>query len=149
MNSMTQEAIFFLIGQFIVIAGGAITAYFNLLGKVGEVRERIIAIEVRDEMQSRKNAKILHSPHNPYGMDPLIDKYLDRCYEMTNDEWQEWLHRCEMVISNSTAPKEDRLIAAQLMCVCWHKLMMPPPFRKLVEKAANKSEDSIDKIKKI
>jgi|HubBroStandDraft_3_1064219.scaffolds.fasta_scaffold487713_1 hypothetical protein len=147
MNETTEMLLFMLTGVFISIAAGTATVIM-LLNKIGEVRERLTAIEVRNELADRWTAKIGHSSHDPYGWDSLIDRYLDRNYEMTLDEWREWLRRCEVVIHDETKPKEDRIIAIQLAAVCWHKLMMPPPQRIDIEEKANDMEDLIQITKK-
>lgn len=133
----------FVLGQAVVCILGGLTAYINLLGKIGNVSERLTAIEVRNEGTDRRVSRVAHSPHDPYGWDKSIDKYLDRHYEMTNQEWMDWYNRCESVIKDETKPKEDRIIAVQLAAVCTHKLMIPPPLRKQIETATNEAEDKI------
>lgn len=146
---MSENAILFLIGQAITLVIGMLVSWASLKSEIGSLRERVVAIEVKDEVLSRKNARIMHSPHNPYGMDGLIDKYLDRHYELTTGEWQEWMKRCENVIDDPKTPTQDKLIAAQLLCVCWHKLMMPPPFRETIERAADKIEDATKTVESL
>jgi hypothetical protein len=130
-------AIFGAIATFtLAMVSGCLVMLFSM-------RERIVALESRNEFEDRRIAKLSHSPHNPYGWDKSIDKYLNRHYEMSPDEWSEWLHDCEKVMDDESKPKNDRIIAARLAAVCWHKLRMPPPIRRQIEKEANKAEDMI------
>jgi hypothetical protein len=142
MNETTEIFLFILGGVFVCVGAGA-GAVLMLLGKISDLRERVVAIEVRNEITDRRTAKLSHSPHDPYGWDPLIDKYLDRHYEMSMDEWRTWLARCEAVINDKTKPMDDRKMAVQLAAICWHKLMIDPPKRVVIERAANVVEDDM------
>lgn len=135
----------FCLGEAATVIIGGIWAFINILGRLAELSERLTAIEVRNEGTDRRVSRIAHSPHDPYGWDKSIDKYLDRHYEMTSMEWEEWLHRCESVIGDESKPKEDRIIAVQLAAVCSHKLLIAPPQRRKIEEAANAVEDILAK----
>lgn len=136
----TEILIWILTGVFICVAAG-LSAYIKLEVGIGGVRERVVKLETIIELLGRKSATLLHSPHDPYGLDPMLDKYLDRHYEMSMEEWASLMRRCEVVADDVAAPAEYRFLAAQLMAVCWHKQMMPPPARRHIERLANDAED--------
>lgn len=140
MSETTEIILFMLSGVFICIGAGT-AAFIKLLTNYSDLRERIVKMEVTLELIGRKSAKMLHSPHDPWGLDPMLDKYLSRHYEMSFEDWKELLGRCEVIAADEKIPKEERFIAAQLAAVCWHKLDMKPPQRKIIEKAANIAED--------
>lgn len=144
MNETTEIILFMLGGVGLCIAAGT-GAVMMLLGKISDIRERVIALEIRFELSDRGMARVAHSPHNPYGWDEKIDKYLNRHYEMTMAEWQEWFNRCEVVINDESKPMEDRILAVQLAQICRHKMMLPPPLRKAIEQKANAVEDKLGK----
>lgn len=135
--------VLFILGQAAILIAGGVVAHVNLLGKIGGLAERMMAIEVRNEGADRHISRMAHSPHDPYGWDASIDKYLDRYYEMTSEEWEEWLHKCEAVIADETKPRDDRKTAVLLAAICSHKLMIPPPRRREIEKTAALIEGSI------
>jgi len=117
---------------FIVIAAG-IRGYTGLLETYSELASRVTRLEAVMSLFGEKAAKILHSPHDPYGIDSLLDKYLDRYYELSWDEWQQLLKACEGIENDCTKSKDERTLAAWIAAVASHKLHIPPTAKRLLK----------------
>lgn len=128
-----QNLITTLVVQTVVIAGVIISAYINLIRGHGALSERVKVLEVTLDSFGRTAAKRLHSPHDPYGIDNILDKYLDRNYELSYAEWEELLDRCREIENRADIDKEQKFLAGMLEAVCMHKLFMPPPKRTEVQ----------------
>lgn len=87
---------------------------------------RINRVEMTLIMISETAAKLLHADDDFHGLDKYIDKYLDRNYELTFEEWQALLDQFEKVMNNPQMPRDTRLAAALVFHICRHKLMLPP-----------------------
>lgn len=120
---MNQELMQWLIGGLVVFGvgfvGASITAYISLV-------QRLTKIETTIDLLGEKAARVLHSPHTP-DLDRLLEKYVDRHYELSHAEWQELLERCQAIEDDITNPKDQRALAAIVSAVCSHKLMKAPP----------------------
>ena len=113
-----------------VIGGGwlsRITVEVQQLSKTqNEQLNRISRVEMTLIMISETAAKLLHADDDFHGLDKYIDKYLDRNYELTFEEWSELLEKFEGVMNNPAMPRDTRLSAALVFHICRHKLMLPP-----------------------
>lgn len=124
---MNQEVMLWLLGIVITVCLAIVG--FLLLAHLDIIR-RLVRIETMFEVYGEKAAKILHSPHTPQ-LDVLLEKYVDREYELTPAEWKELLGRCETIENDSGNPKDQRALAAWVATVAHHKLQHPPPeFKK-------------------
>lgn len=106
--------------------GGSYALFGGLALFALNLNNRLIRFETMLELWGRKAAKLLHSPSNHLGMDELIDKYLDRNYELTWDEWTQWLALCIAVEQDDSKTPSERLLAAGMGTICEHKLHMLP-----------------------
>lgn len=100
----------------------AIVAVFKWGQAVGT---RITRIEAVLSLWSESMARVLHSPHTPE-LDKLLEKYLNRHYELSNDEWTRLRELCNEIEANKDEGKESRALAGFLAVVAEHKLAMPP-----------------------
>lgn len=120
---MNQELILWVLGQSFVYAGVLVLAYIK-------VTNRLTRLETIMDMLGDKAAKILHSPHTP-DLDRLLEKYIDKYYNLTLEEWKELLARCDEIENNLANPKDQRALAAIVAAMCHHKLMhLPPKMRR-------------------
>lgn len=120
---MNQELICWLLGIMITLlaafAGAGITAYIGIV-------QRMTRIETTIELLGVNAAKALHCPTTP-DMDVLLEKYYERNYELTNEEWQTVLNYYQAVLDDMSQPRALRVAAGQLVAVCHHKLKHDPP----------------------
>lgn len=119
---MNQETILWLIAQSAALLGAMVTAYIGVV-------QRLTRLETTIALMGVKAARILHSPHTP-DLDRLLEKYVDRDYELTYEEWTELLARCEAIENDLSNPKDQRALAAIVIAVCSHKLSKIPPIFK-------------------
>lgn len=120
---MSNEAIISsIIGSGLLIACGAIG---YILSKIFGMDGRLIRIETMLELWGHKSAMVLRSPHSPE-LDGMLDKYVNRDYELTKDEWLRLNCMCEEIESNVSLPKQERALAALISATCHHKLSLPP-----------------------
>lgn len=125
-------------GMFICVAGG-LTAYLTMIGKVNEMAEkfanqvlgvdkRLLRVETLFEMWGEKAAKFLHSPHTPK-LDALLEKYYDKHYNLTPEEWTELYDMCREIEENTELPREERSLAGfiSMMCAPQIKAEVLPP----------------------
>ncbi len=83
-------------------------------------------LDMTIELWGKKAAKFLHSPTNHLGMDELLDKFLDRYYEMSWKEWTELHEKCLATENDEKATEGERIYAAGLGIICEHRLHMLP-----------------------
>lgn len=141
---MTIEPIW-LVGQGVAFIGAALLAYFKMGERLSAVSERVVKLEaqVHDDIFERvvsleavfnllgeKAAKLLHSDEDEHGIDDLLDKYLDREYELSYSEWESLLAKCTLIEEDKSLAKGERLLAAWVSAVASHKLRRPPPEKK-------------------
>lgn len=127
---MTTEAeIGSIVGVTFLVLSTTIGAYISLIRGQGALSERVAKLEILFETFGRKAARTIHSPHDPYGIDPLLDKYLDRNYELSMEEWKQLYTRTTEIAANPETPKELIFPAEMLAAICMHKLFIPPPKR--------------------
>lgn len=108
-----------IMGIFVALSGAGITAYVSLI-------QRIVKLETTLSLIGLKAARILHSTDDHHGLDALLDKYIDRHYELSYGEWQQLLENCELIEEDVRLSKQERTLAAIVSAVCHHKLKHPP-----------------------
>lgn len=119
-----------------------VAAYVALKDKIAEFNillvQRVTKLEAVLENIGIKSARILHSPNDHLAIDFLLDKYLDRHYELSMAEWTELMRRCEAIENNREHPHGVRVAAAMLNAVCHHKLMLDPTTDRWWQQPGNK-----------
>lgn len=127
---MSESTILWLAGVFVSLITADVVSYVVLKDKIADfnmdIIQRVTRLEAVLEHIGNKSAKILHSPDDHLGIDELLDKYLDREYELTMKEWQILMKRCEEIENDRTLAQGSRLAAAMLNAVCHHKLGLDP-----------------------
>lgn len=127
---MTIEIILWMLGQVIACVGVIITAYIRLADRISEndkaASNRMVKIETTIELMGLNTAKFLHRHDDAFKMDEILDKYIDRHYEMSPAEWALLLAKCEHVREDENVEIFYPYMAGQLAAVCHHKLMHPP-----------------------
>lgn len=127
---MSEPVLLWILGVFVTLAIADVVAYVSLKDKISEFNillvQRVSKVEAFVDLIGEKSAKILHQDDDTFQMDTLLDKYLDRHYELSSAEWTQLMKRCDELEADKTLSMGARLAAAQLNAVCHHKLMMPP-----------------------
>lgn len=83
-----------------------------------------VAVDLFIDTLGEKLAKALHNDDDHLDLDGLLDKYLDRHYELSYDEWQQLKDRCNSILADQSISKLERSLAGMLGGVCEHKLMV-------------------------
>lgn len=120
MEMTIQTLVFWMLGTAGTLVGSGVVAYVAVV-------QRITRLEASWELLGIKAAKILHSPDDHHQIDGLLEKYVDRHYELTFDEWRRLMEVCAEIENNKELPKGERILAAFLGAVSHHKLRLPPP----------------------
>lgn len=123
MSETLQIWLFVLTGGGVIAlacSGGAFVLSFSV---------RVARIEAMFELMGEKAAKALHRDDDKYHMDNLLDKYLDRNYELSFTEWTKLRDLCLMVEKDNNASDKEHVFAAFLGSICEHKLLMRPRTR--------------------
>lgn len=119
---MTVENILTIVFQTIALLGVLIGAYIKLMDRINRVSERIVRMETVWDMFGEKAAKILHRDDDAYGVDSLLNKYLDKHYDLSMPEWNQLHEAMERVANNPDIPKSERTLAAFLSALAVHKM---------------------------
>lgn len=119
---MDKEVFLWLFGFVIT---GLIGLFVFLVKSHFAVENRLTKVETFLQMFSETAAKVLHSPHTP-DLDRLLEKYMDRNYELSNDEWGELRNICEEVENDANESKGSQAMAGWMKNVARHKLALPP-----------------------
>ena len=82
-----------------------------------------VAINLFIDSLGDKLARALHADDDHLKIDALLDKYIDREYEMDFEEWQELRRRCDHILMNPNVTRIERSLAGMLAAVCTHKLI--------------------------
>lgn len=117
---LTENAAFWLFG-------GYATAIALLAAAILKIRDQQtknqVAIDLFIDSLGDKLARALHADDDHLKIDSLLDKYIDRNYEMDFEEWQELRTRCEHILINPSVTQVERSLAGMLSAVCTHKLI--------------------------
>lgn len=100
-------------GVYVCIAAGVAFAFNNV--------QRITRIEALIETIGINAAKVLHSPHTPE-LDELLEKYIDRNYELSVEEWAALYKMCDAILHDLTLSKQERGLAGFVTALAEHKL---------------------------
>ena len=126
---MNQEVIMWIFGLAIT---GLFAVLFAVVGSIGNLKDGLadakkdIAVLTRTmDLIGINSAKSMHSPHTP-DLDALLEKYIDRGYELNQSEWTELLNECERRMEDKNESQGYRINAAILAAICHHKLAHDP-----------------------
>lgn len=122
---MTTDAIIALTSfaaLLFTFIGGFLTLIRQMDSKDSRLSERIIRLETMIELFGVNAAKILHRDDDAYGVDGLLEKYIDRHYELSMKEWNLLYEAMERVTKNEKIPKSERTLAAWLSAIAVHKM---------------------------
>lgn len=128
---MDKEVIIWLFGILGAWNVGITLALAAMRSEQIKVR---VAVDIFIEGLGEKIAKALHSPDDHLGLDSLLDRYIDRSYELSKEEWQELHNRCREILNDHGVTKNERGLAGILAAVCEHKLQrygVKPTYSKL------------------
>lgn len=107
-----------------VLAAGLLVlcgAIGYLIKKIGDLSDRILILETTMKLIGCNAAHALHSPHTPI-LDNLLEKYINRHYELTYKEWEELVSHLEAIMEDKTESTGYRNTAGLLAAICHHKL---------------------------
>jgi hypothetical protein len=96
---------------------------FVLSIKIEQVKTKV-AVDLFIDTLGEKLAKALHADDDHLGIDSLLDKYLDRTYELSYEEWFRLKNHCNHILESKEISQLERSMAGMLAAVCEHKLMM-------------------------
>lgn len=118
------------IALFTIFGGALLGAYAGIVGGAFLIIQRVQRVETSMEFMLELNgikaSRHQHSPDNHHGLDPLIDLYLQREYELTNEQWQEWFDKEEKIIRDESKSFDERENALRVAALCNHKLRRAP-----------------------
>ncbi len=85
-----------LLGQSVVMLGIGVGAYIRMTERVTkleatvhtDLHDRVVALEAVLELLGKRAAKLLHSPHDPWGIDVFLDHYIANDYDLPDTEWE-------------------------------------------------------------
>lgn len=127
---MSEGVLLWIGGIFVSLITADVVSYIVLKDKISDFNmaliQRVTRLEALLEHIGAKSAKILHSPDDHLGIDALLDKYLDRNYELSMSEWTVLMQRCEEIENDRNLSQGARLSAAMLNAICHHKLKLDP-----------------------
>lgn len=130
---MTIENVITLVIQTVFGVAAFFALYIRLIDRINksneshaaiitDIKERIVRMEVVWDVFGEKAAKILHRDDDAYGVDALLEKYLDKHYDLSMSEWEELHDAMEKVANNNKIPKSERTLAAWLCALSIHKM---------------------------
>jgi hypothetical protein len=116
MSETLQIWLFAIMGAWIATLSGAVLKI--LLAQV----KTQVAVDLFIDGLGEKLAKALHNDDDNLVIDALLDKYLDRHYELSYEEWIALKNRCNAILENKEVSKLERSLAGMLAGVCEHKI---------------------------
>lgn len=118
---MSETLLIWLFG----ILGVWNVAHSLAIGKLMLAQVRTsIAMNLFIDTLGEKLAKVLHADDDHLNLDALLEKYLNRHYELSYDEWTLLKDRCNQIMNNKGVSQLERSLAGMLAGVCEHKLMV-------------------------
>jgi hypothetical protein len=123
-----------IISQTVAIGGATLWAYIQMVQRVRaiesnipentrerltkleatvhtDLHERVIALEAVLDMIGKKAAKMLHSPHDPWGIDHFLDEYIAHDHDLSDARWREFHAKCEELQKLDHAAIDVRVLA--------------------------------------
>lgn len=116
MNETIQIWLFAGMAAWLAILSGSVLRI--LLAQV----KTQVAVDLFIDGLGEKLAKALHNDDDNLVIDALLDKYLDRHYELSYEEWLALKNRCNAILENKEVSKLERSLAGMLAGVCEHKI---------------------------
>lgn len=118
---MSETVWLFLIGQAIAFLTAGVVAHFWQLNLSRENAERISKIEGFIDGLGVDYAKRLHRDDDKYGVDLLLEKYIDRHYELSVPEWIQLYDACVKILSRPDIEAREESGFLFIKQVCIHK----------------------------
>jgi hypothetical protein len=109
--------LFGILGAWMVALSG-----FVLSIKLEQVKTKV-AVDLFIDTLGEKIAKALHADDDHLGLDSLLDKYLDRKYDLTYDELFELKNRCNHILESKAVSHLERSLAGMMAAVCEQALI--------------------------
>ncbi len=108
---------------FVIMGGWCATLSGVILKMLLAQVKTQVAVDLFIDGLGEKLAKALHNDDDNLVIDALLDKYLDRSYELSYEEWQALKDRCNAILENKSISKLERSLAGMLAGVCEHKIV--------------------------
>src|ERR1700722_9891 len=119
-DRLSDVAILAMFGGICVWNTVLSAAYLGMLLKLNKIQ---FVNDLFIDTLCEKITKALHNQDDHLYLDNLLNKYLDRNYELSMEEWKELAHRCEDILHDEArVSKIERSLAGILGAVCEHKL---------------------------
>ena len=86
-----------IVGQGVALTLVGVGAYIRLTERVTkleatvhtDLHDRVVALEAVLDLIGKKAARMLHSPHDPWGIDEFLEHYIDNDYDLPDEEWKQ------------------------------------------------------------
>lgn len=99
--------------------------------QISELKTDVKWIMLSMDTMGKNAAKILHRDDDKFKIDDLLEKYYNRNFELSYQEWLVLSAKCETIIEDTTLDRGYRSAAVFLRMVCDHKLRKDPKKYKL------------------
>lgn len=120
---MNLEITLWILGGVFVCIGSGMAAYIAVVQRLTRLE---VSFELWMQNMGNRAAKALHRHDDKYHMDALLDKYLDRNYELNLNEWKSLRDHCLVVENDPSASDKEHVFSAWLGAICEHKMLLDP-----------------------
>lgn len=111
---MTENVILFFFGQAIVLISAGIISHISNSNRISKLEGFIEGLGV-------EFAQRLHHTDDRYGVDALLDKYIDRHYELSPLEWVDLYDACIRILALPSLTPLEETGYLFIKRVCLHK----------------------------
>lgn len=123
-----QDIIIAVLIGLVPVAGSAL---FWTISQIVSLKTDVKWIIISMENMGKNAAKVLHRDDDRFKIDDLLEKYYNRCFELSREDWMILDSKCAVIIEDTTLDRGYRSAAVALKMVCDHKLLRPPKKYKL------------------
>lgn len=135
---MNVDQVLWMLGQAFLLAGIIVGVYVALVQRISrlerasedvnmmEIVQRVRALEAVLDTFGKDLARRMHRDDDKYNADALLETYISRSYEMSNEEWHELEKVCERVLANPSHTHYEDFSFRFLKALAKHKLTIQP-----------------------
>lgn len=120
-SGISETVWLFLVGQAIAFLSAGVAAHFWQLNLSRENSERISKIEGFIDGLGQDYARRLHRDDDKFGVDKLLERYIERHHELTAPEWVELHEACERILKRKDVTDFEITGYTFLKNLCEHK----------------------------
>lgn len=128
---LTIKVLEIVVAILSIIVPGVIGAVFWVTSRITRIETNMEWLMGSIDSMGKNAAKVLHRDDDKFKIDDLLERYYNRSFELSYEEWLILSAKCDLIIEDTNLDRGYRSAAVFLKMVCDHKLRHDPKKYKL------------------